>query len=153
MSKRNGTAILAVLFVLAGQVGAQNLPEGAAEPRPVIHATVDAVALDVVVRDKKGRLVKYLASGDVEIYEDGLRQQIQSFRLVTGGDAPAAQAIPLPAVNLVCIVFHNLDPVTRKWAVAAAEEYINTQLRPGAWVGIFNLDARLTALYPFSRSR
>src|ERR1035438_3841554 len=113
MSKRNSTAILAALFVLASQVGAQNLRAGAAEPRPVIHATVDAVALDVVVRDKKGRLVKNVAPADVEIYEDGVRQQIQSFRLVTGGDVPAAQAIPLPAVNLICNVFHNLDQIGR----------------------------------------
>jgi VWFA-related protein len=153
MSKRNSTALLAALFVIASQVGAQNLPAGAAEPRPVIHATVDAVALDVVVRDKKGRLVKNVAPADVEIYEDGVRQQIQSFHLVTGGDAPAAQAIPLPPVNLVCIVFDNLDPLTRKWAVAAAEEFIKTQLHPDTWVGIFNLDSRLTPLYPFSTSR
>ena len=162
MPKCNRTAPLAALFVLASQLGAQNLPAspGAAEPRPVIHATVDEVALDLVVRDKKGRLVKNLAGGDVEIFEDGVRQQIQSLRLVTGGDAqalpPVASAppsLPLRTVNLVCIVFHNLDSLTRKWAVAAAEEYIKTQLRPGTWVGIFNLDARLTPLYPFSSSR
>jgi hypothetical protein len=42
--------------------------------------------------------------------------------------------VQLRAANLVCIVFHNVDPVTRKWAVAAAQEYVNTQLRAGTWV-------------------
>lgn len=117
------------------------------------------------------------ATADVEIYEDGARQQIRSFRLVTASEAPSqpapqnpaeqtsspaplppaapapASPMPLRAVNLVCIVFHNLDSVTRKWAVSAAQEYINTQLRPGAWVGIFNLDSRLTPMYPFTTNR
>src|SRR5271157_1859043 len=176
MSKANPAAILAALSLLAGQVGAQNPPPSpaGAPPEPMIHAAVDEVALDLVVRDKKGRLVKNLTAADVEIYEDGVRQQIRSFRLVAGGNAAAqpvsqshteqpsgeaplppltpapASPMPLQAVNLVCIVFHNLDPLTRKWAVAAAQEYINTQLRPGTWVGVFNLDSRITPLYPFT---
>src|ERR1019366_6742333 len=91
MSKMIPAAILAALFLQASQVGAQNSPPspGGAPPGPVIHATVYEVALDLVVRDKKGRLVKNLTSGDVEIYEDGVRQQIRSFSLVTGDHEPA----------------------------------------------------------------
>jgi VWFA-related protein len=138
-----------------------------------IHATVNEVALDLVVRDKKGRLVKNLKAGDVEVYEDGVRQEIRSLRLVSGGDGPAQPApiaqpqsepddaaqvapsapMPLRSTNLVCIVFHQLDSSTRKWAVAAAQEFIQTQLRPGTWVGVFNLDARLTPLHAFTNDR
>src|ERR1035441_9658472 len=168
----NSAAILAALFLQASQVGAQNPPPsaGGAPPGPVIHATVDEVALDLVVRDKKGRLVKNLTSGDVEIYEDGVRQQIRSLRLVTSDAAPAQPVsqshsdwssdvcssdlpMPLRALNLVCIVFHNLDPSTRIWAVAAAQEYLKTQLRPGTWAGVFNLDSRFAPLYPFTTNR
>src|ERR1700685_4582920 len=119
---------------LAGAALAQNALQ--AESGPTIHATVNEVALDLVVRDKKGRLVKNLKPGDVEIYEDGVRQEIRSLRLVGGGEGPAqpgqpgqppdeaaggAQpgpaaagalpieppAVPLRSVNLVCIVFHS----------------------------------------------
>jgi VWFA-related protein len=154
--------------VLAGVAAAQNpapTPE-AAPPGPAIHATANEVALDLVVRDKKGRLIKNLKPGDVQIYEDGVRQDIRSFRLVGGDEAsPSAVApagtdgelralpIPLRSVNLVCIVFHNLDSSTRKWAVAAAQEFINTQLRRGTWVGVFNLDSRLTPLHQFTTNR
>src|ERR1019366_7052613 len=172
MSKVYPAVMLAALFVLASQLGAQSSPPspGGAPPGPVIRAKVDEVALDLVVRDKKGRLVKNLTSGDVEIYEDGVRQQIRSFRMVTGGDAPAqpvslshpeqpssgaslppvTSPVPLRANNLVCIVFHNLDTSTRKWGVEAAQEFIKTQLRPGTWMGVFNLDSRITPLYPFT---
>src|ERR1035441_6374228 len=124
----------ALCCILTGPVLAQNAPQ--AESGPTIRATVNEVALDLVVRDKKGRLVKNLKPGDVEIYEDGVRQDIRSFRLVSNGEAPAPPAterqpgsltvepIPLRSVNLVCIVFHNLDSQTRKWAVEAAQEFI-----------------------------
>src|SRR5580704_18322143 len=117
----------AVLYlVLICPALAQNAPP--AESGTTIRATVNEVALDLVVRDKKGRLVKNLKPGDVEIYEDGVRQDVRSFRLVGGGEppplssnAPAAvdaaagqSQLPLRAVNLICIVFHNLDPATRR---------------------------------------
>src|ERR1039458_4693358 len=58
MSKINPAAMLAAVFMLASQAGAQNPPpaQGAAPPEPVIHTKVNEVALDLVVRDKKGRL-------------------------------------------------------------------------------------------------
>ena len=60
--------------------------------------------------------------------------------------------MPLHSLNLICIVFHNLDAGTRKWAVAAAQEFIKTEMRPGTWVGVFNLDSRLTPLHAFTRT-
>jgi VWFA-related protein len=163
----------ALCCALAVPVLAQNAPP--AESGPTIHATVNEVALDLVVHDKKGWLVKNLKPGDVEIFEDGVRQEIRSLRLVGGGEAPAtgmhqpdqspggAQSeppdaahtapMPLRSLNLVCIVFHQLDSITRKWAVAAAQDFINTQLRPGTWVGVFNLDSRLTPLHAFTNNR
>lgn len=166
---------LAFCCVMAGPVLAQNAAQSApqAESGPTIRATVNEVALDLVVRDKKGRLVKNLKPGDVEIYEDGVRQEIRSLRLV-GGEAlvqpvqPDRQAgeeqpetaeparplaMPLHGVELICVVFHQLDPNTRRWAVAAVQEFIKTTLRPGTFVGVFNLDSRLTPLHAFTNNR
>jgi VWFA-related protein len=168
---------LAFCCAMAGPVLAQNAAQSApqAESGPTIHATVNEVALDLVVRDKKGRLVKNLKPGDVEIYEDGVRQEIRSLRLV-GGEAPAPPAqpaadrqsaeaqpetaepvrpaaMPLHGLELICVVFHQLDPNTRRWAVAAVQEFIKTTLRPGTFVGVFNLDSRLTPLHAFTNNR
>ena len=162
---------LALCCVLAAPLPGQNVPQ--AESRTTIHATVSEVALDLVVRDKKGRLVKNLKPGDVEIYEDGVRQDIRSLRLV-GGEAlaPAAkpapqageeqpeaaetarpQAMPLHGLELICVVFQQLDPNTRRWAVAAIQDFIKTTMHPGTFVGIFNLDSRLTPLHAFTNNR
>jgi len=138
-----------------------------AAPSPSIRTTVNEVVLDAVVRDKHGKFVRNLKPGDIEIYEDGARQEIRSFRLAEGhavveqGNAeasakPAAQAgmpLPLRATNVVCIVFHNLNLSTRKWAVEAAQEFIKTQPDQDTWIGVFNLDSRLTPLTPFTTNR
>ena len=52
------------------------------------------VVLDAVVRDKKGRPVTNLTVADFAVYEDGVRQQISSFRLVTRGDGNSAAIKP-----------------------------------------------------------
>ena len=157
------------LCVLASIATTPAKPQTAPQPDDAIHATVTEVALDLEIRDKKGRLVKNLKPGDVEIYEDGVRQEIRSFRLVSGqvpaptsgpaanevpaGIAAAPLSVPLRATNLVCIVFHNLDPSTKKWAVDAAQQFIRGSLTPGTWVGIFNLDSQLRPLHAFTTDR
>jgi VWFA-related protein len=50
------------------------------------------VVLDAIVKDKKGRPVNDLKADDFEVYEDGVRQQIASFRLVVRGPGQATSA-------------------------------------------------------------
>src|SRR5436305_2806791 len=59
-----------------GQQGDQKVVVNAAE-----------VLFDVVVRDKKGRTVNDLSPTEFEVYEDGVAQQVNSFRLVTRNNA------------------------------------------------------------------
>ncbi|MGA2183028.1 MAG: VWA domain-containing protein [Bryobacteraceae bacterium] len=138
-----------------------------------IKATVNEVLLDLVVRDKHGKLVKNLKPGDVEIYEDGVRQPIRGFRLVSGPEAAPPQEAPaavvkaepaatqkvssasgpLRTLHLICLVFQNLDANTRKYAVEAVQEFLKEDLPPGTWVAIFNLDSNLTVLHNFTANR
>ncbi|HVT94813.1 MAG TPA: VWA domain-containing protein [Bryobacteraceae bacterium] len=133
---------------------------------PTIRETVQEVVLDMVVRDHRGREVKNLRPSDVTIYEDGVKQDIRSFRWVDGKEIAAAaardkeqtpesriSASPLPVVNLVCIVLHNLDPYNKKNALDAAREFIQSSLPSGAWAGVFSLDTRLNVLHPFTTNR
>jgi VWFA-related protein len=138
-----------------------------------IKATVNEVLLDLVVRDKHGKLVKNLKPGDVEVYEDGVRQPIRGFRLVSGPETPPPQepaaagtkvepasihkagsaSGPLHTLHLICIVFQNLDLNTKKYAVEAVQEFLKEELPPGTWVAIFNLDQNLTVLQNFTANR
>ena len=64
--------------------------------------TASRVAVDLVVRDKKGRLVRDLKPGDLEVLEDGAPQEVLSLRLVdTLGGAramPRRRGCPARAV-------------------------------------------------------
>jgi VWFA-related protein len=149
----------AALLLLASLALAQ-------DPVPTIRANASEVLLDLVVRDKHGKPVKNLKAGDIQIYEDGVRQDIRSFRFVAAtetvhqevGEAPAqpsqkAPPRPLRAVNLICIVFHNLDPVSRTQAIEAIREFLKSELPPQTYVGMFLLSDRFTPVYPFSNDR
>jgi VWFA-related protein len=166
MQKFGVPLVICLATLFAGRVAAQNAPP--AEPGPAIRVTTTEVLLDLVVRDKHGRQVKNLKPEDVEIYEDGVRQKVLSFRQVAsheaqrmeagieiknGQVAPGPGPRSLRAVNVVCIVFHNLDPVSRTRAIEAAQEFIRNDLQPETYVGVFSLNDRLTALHPFTNNR
>src|SRR5437868_10620763 len=163
MKKLLGPLSLAAWIVLSGGISrAQDAPKDTAV---TIRSTVQEVVLEVVVRDARGRVLKNLKPADLEVFEDGARQEIRSFKLVQGHDVatkgkPAANqptaavaANPLKAVNLICIVFANLDPFNRKYAVDAVREFMKSQIDPDTWVSVFNLDSTLTPLLQFTTNR
>ncbi len=140
-----------------------------------IKSSVREVVVDVTVRDKHGKIVKNLKPEDVSIYEDGVRQDVRSFRLVTGREireedvklsgkgggkavlVPAASQqrySPLRALNMVCLVFQDIEPKDRKLAYQSAAAFVNSELRPNTLFGIMSLDsAGLHPVYPFSSNR
>src|ERR1035441_8133387 len=78
------TGVVSLLFLAATALIPGLAQDATPPPLPTIRVTATEVALDLVVRDKKGRQVKNVKPGDVEIYEDGVRQQLLSFRMVPG---------------------------------------------------------------------
>lgn len=121
----------------------------AQEPAPpVFSAGAEVVLLDLVVRDKKGRMVEDLRPEEIHVFEDGERCAIESFRLVRTelealpsatpagepASATAASAAPAPAeeerqlTSVVVLVFDLLthDPALR--ARRAAMEMLERPL-------------------------
>jgi VWFA-related protein len=164
MRKVSVPLIACLMAIAAGPGRAQDAAPPPA-PGATIRVTTTEVALDLAVRDKKGRQVKNVKPGDVEIYEDGVRQQILSFRMVPGKEEhrkeaerqakPAATgtSLPLRELNTVCIVFHNIDPVTRPHAVEVVKEFIKSDLPPETYIGIFNLNEKLIPVHEFTKNR
>src|ERR1017187_10524610 len=150
------TAFLALLLVstAAGRAQQDVPPSGSV----TIRSSVQEVVVDLVVHDKHGKLVKKLDPKDVTLFEDGARQEIRSLQLVAGKEiraedfarkskgtqqaAPAAAEAfnPLRTMNLVCLVFQDLNPETRKWALEAALEFLKNELRANTYIGVFSLD-------------
>ncbi len=56
-------------------------------------------------------------------------------------------------MNVVCVVFHNLDPVSRTRSIEAVQEFLQNDMTPDTYVGLFLLDDRLKPVYPFTNNR
>jgi VWFA-related protein len=131
---------------------------------PTVRIGSEEVLLDVVVRDKKGRPLTDLKADDIEVYEDGVKQQINSIRkvektdLIEGADAsnnaagaaPGYAVDPLRQINLVTMVFERLNNEGRLLARDAAREFLKSELRRNVMVAVFALDQRLQVLQQFT---
>jgi VWFA-related protein len=158
-------SLVSLLFALTLGHAQETTP---ADAGLTIRQSVQEVLLDVTVRDAKGRVVKNLKPADLEIFEDGVRQDIRSFKFVqhdaegkgknaagplTATANAATPTNPLRAVNLICIVLANLDASTKPYATNAVKDFLKSNIPPGTWIAVFNLESQLTVLHPFTTDR
>lgn len=151
-----------------GQAGQQ--PVGRDQdpaPGQTIRIGAEEVLLDLIARDKKGRPVRDLKAEEIEVYEDGVRQALVSFRLIESGgesgDSPAEAAKakeragneidPSRPVNLVTMVFDNLDANGRRLARDAALDFISNGMRANVMAAVFVVSNRFYVLQSFTADR
>jgi VWFA-related protein len=154
----------------------QEPPREAQAPAiPTFGVGTAAVTLDVVVRDKKGNAVRDLKASDFEVYEDGARQQVESFQVfgrpLESAEAPVprpaaapAAVPPAPAVStaspaadaretrpqVIAFVFDRLSANARNTAHKAAMTYLDRGHVEGDVVGVFAIDLALRTIQPFT---
>ena len=63
---------------------------------PDFRVAIDLVTTDVIVRDARDQFVADLAKEEIEVYEDGVKQDMASMTLVHGGRVLNLQAPPPP---------------------------------------------------------
>ncbi|HKX00334.1 MAG TPA: VWA domain-containing protein [Bryobacteraceae bacterium] len=134
----------------------------ATNPSPVIKAGAQEVLLDVVVRDKKGKPIRDLEAKDFDVSDEGARQKIVGFRLVTGNDAAGLgsetatgpKALdPLRQLRLVSLVYERLDNDARRLARQASMEFLKNELEQNVYLAVFVIDQRLHVLQQFTNDR
>jgi len=176
------TRSLVAAIVVLGMTLPQRAPAQQADTRkpgaqevPTFGVGTAAVLLDVVVRDKKQKAIRDLTAADFEIFEDGVRQQVDQFRIVSHdapppaaasvtpsapaqADAPSAPAPPAaPAAQengapvFIAFVFDRMSPTARDMAFKAGNTYLSTGRRPDDVVAVFNIDLALHTVQPFTR--
>jgi VWFA-related protein len=89
---------LLAFSTVAASAGAQAPPEQKPPPKPfTLEVEVDVVSVTAVVFDKSGKPVRGLGTKDVELFEDGVRQEVSYFREASSlGDA--GERVPLSVV-------------------------------------------------------
>jgi len=97
-----GSSVLLVALMAAPSAQTQAPQQQSApapatqEKQPTFKVTVDLVTNDIIVRDDKGNFIPDLKKDEFEIYEDGIKQDISSMTVVTGGRVTNVLAPPPP---------------------------------------------------------
>jgi VWFA-related protein len=161
-------ALLLAVTLLSCLVSPAQSPRDKQDKEDSIVLRANEVVLDVVVRDKKGHAIKDLKQADFEVYEDNVRQDVTSFRLVSRervagetkgepGRQPAAPATtpagsrePFSNINLVAMVFDHLSPNARNLANKAATSFVDESLQPDDQVTVCLLDNSLKVLQQYT---
>jgi VWFA-related protein len=98
VSRRPALAAALLALACAGSAAARSALAQAppATPKPfTFESAVEVVSVTAVVHDKAGRFIHGLGPSDVEVYEDGVRQDVTYFREASGS---SAEKIPLSVV-------------------------------------------------------
>jgi VWFA-related protein len=140
-------------------------------PASSIRVTSELVLANVVVRDKKGNLIRDLKKEDFTLFEDGKKQQISTFdfenvdqletaggaeKTVTGeaaetaGPAGVLKKSDAPVMNArdrrVIVLFFDfsaMEPDQIDRCVDSAKKYINGQMRPADIVALVSLSTNM----------
>jgi VWFA-related protein len=160
MSKQMAGSVVSGVFLLASLAFAQAPPAPQApETAPRFVSGAEVVALDLVVRDKKGKLVTDLQESEVQVLEDGVLQKLTSFRAIPtaspapgapasgagAGAAPGAEpgaatgAAPV-ATRRVVLIFGRLSSDGRRLAQSAGDEFAKRQVTPQTAVTVVRID-------------
>jgi VWFA-related protein len=159
----------------------QTAPPRSVGPTPPTFAVAtESVVLDVVVRDKKGRMVRDLKASDFEVWEDGVRQTVDQFMVVSREPESAPPVASPPSASppgtqeqsaaveeetlqsptiaqapnaVIALVFDRLTPDGRNVAFQAARTYLHRERRLDDLVGVFSIDLALHTLQPFTTDR
>jgi VWFA-related protein len=122
----------------------------------------EEVIVDTIVVDKKNRAVSDLNADDFEVYEDGVKQKITSFRFESNSEAAESSSAKanraasgeLRTPNLVSLVFDA--QTTRDGALRArraALDYIDSGMGPNDYVAVFGIDLGLMILSPYTNDK
>ena len=162
---RPAALVLLVIQFLCGipsNAPAQNAGEKApvTQDKPLKLRT-DEVIVDAVVLDKRNHSVTDLTTDDIELYEDGVKQKISSFRFESS--AASSDTIGVTrngstagprTINLVSMVFDaQTDRDGSLRARKAAFDYIANGMGPNDYVAVFGIDLGLLALAPYTNDK
>src|SRR5882672_6400849 len=67
------------------------------QSNPTFRVRVDLVTNDIVVRDEKGNFIPDLRPEDIDVFEDGVKQELSSMTVVTGGRVYNPMSAPIAA--------------------------------------------------------
>jgi len=165
---KNFFIVLIFLFSIPLVVFAQK-----ATPTPVddvVKISTNLIQIDVTVTDKKGNVVRDLKPEEIEIYENGEKQEITNFSFISNVRTQPAQAknqvvanVPVPAAQLkqaqikrtMALVVDDLSLsfVSAHYVRLALKKFVDEQMQDGDLVAIIRTGAGIGALQQFTSDK
>src|SRR5215469_3042561 len=140
-----------------------------------IRIRSEEVLLDVVVRDKHHKVVTNLHSNEIEVYEDGVRQDVKLFQLIEGaaqlqaersqaqvqtntnpgsGQTAVTPVKQLRGLNFVSIVFGPIAPLNREFAREAVTDFLKSDSFPNTYLTVYTLaNNHLSLAQPYTDNK
>ncbi len=168
---------LALIFMFGSAAFAQTpipTPKPVEDDGEVVKISTALIQIDVTVTDKNGKVITDLKPEEIEIYENGEKQEISNFSFVSNtktNDAPAPNKTEKKDKNAVPIPTGQLKPEQVKRTVAlvvddlslsfesthyvqrALKKFVNEQMRDGDLVAIIRTGAGIGALQQFTSDK
>jgi VWFA-related protein len=155
----------------------QNAPQ-APQPQYRVRVTSELVLVNVVVRDKKGSLVRDLKKEDFTVFEDNKRQDVSTFdfenidelaapgpgettvtgavaaqgALLRGSDQPVLDARDR-RLMLLFFDFSAVDPEQIERSVDAAKKFVQTKMQPADMVALVSLATNMRVDLDFTSDK
>jgi Ca-activated chloride channel family protein len=117
---------------------------GAPQQQPTFRASVDLVQVRAVVRDRRGRFVPGLRTGDFEVIDGGHYRPLVDLQF--DDNAPLR-------VALLFDVSGSMSVASKLADAANAARHLVTGLHPGDEAAVFAFDTALKELQPFTSDR
>jgi VWFA-related protein len=172
-------AAFAVALVLLNATTAALAQDAAPQAKPPqyrVRVTSELVLVNVVVRDKKGNLVRGLKKEDFTVTEDGKRQEISSFdfenvdELATAGPAEAtitgaastngllhSSNAQLDARDrrliLLFFDFSGMDPEQIERGVDSAKKFVSEKMMPADLIALVSLSTNMRVDLDFTADK
>jgi len=144
-------------------IAAQNQPQQANSDQSssTIRSTAQEVLLDMVFRDKKGKTIRDVRPEEIHILEDGVEQNLTSFRLIEGnaaGSVPVATRTtaapvgvdPMREIRLVTLIFEGLDGEGKRFFRQALKDVLDMAPEQNLYFSVLTVDQKLHVIQPFT---
>ena len=167
--------LFALLFcLLTAAVSLAQTVDPTPKPTPpdddVVKISTNLIQVDVSITDKKGAIVRDLKPNEIEIYQNGKKQDISTFNFVsnireTSEETRAKQvpgvALPPPPVNIANVkrtIALVVDDLTLSFESTyyvrrALKKFVDEQMQDGDLVAIVRTGAGIGALQQFTNDK
>jgi VWFA-related protein len=158
-----GLLVALAVFFRPAQAQSQKSKDGQKNQDEAIKLKTNLTALDVMVKDNKGKYITDMKAEDFTIFENGVRQTVDFFDPpLAGGERHQPNAAPVQSVkssglptNIMSLILDGgtTDLTNMKQVREGVIKYIRERIAETDTVAVFGVSTDLRVLQPFTQDK